>query len=161
MPITQLESLLVTLAMILIPAGFGGAGFMLLREAGLAGGPDAGEPGQAPAMLMGVVDSVRRVGDRIAIQDPSQISALRAKLMRAGFFNREAVTLYLGVRMVALGLATAATLLLLPFVVAAGKGVGATAMAAVFAIVALLGPEQVLKARSSSVNSFRGSDRGG
>ena len=161
MPITQLESLLVMLAMILIPAGFGGAGFMLLREAGVRarrrarlsqepGVRAAGEPGQAPAMLMGVVDSVRRVGDRIAIQDPSQISALRAKLMRAGFFNREAVTLYLGVRMVALGLATAATLLLLPFVVAAGKGVGATAMAAVFAIVALLGPEQVLKARIST-----------
>ena len=155
----QLQTLLTYVALVLIPLSFGGGGFLLLREASLRaqrrsrlGGSQAG-PGAArgPAgeLVSGAIDSVRRVGDRIAIQDPARLSALRARLMQAGYFNREAVTLYLGVRVVALAVATGATLLLLPWAAAKGGGFGATIMGGVFALVALLGPDQVLKARIS------------
>src|SRR5947208_797301 len=116
----QLQALLTILAMILIPAGFGGAGFIALREAGLRArrrsrlssdnpGPGAVSAG-AQDMVAGVIDRVRQVGDRIAIQDPARISVLRSRLIQAGFFSREAVTLYLGGRAVALVLATGATM---------------------------------------------------
>ncbi len=93
---------------------------------------------------------MRRVGDRIAIQDPSQLSALRTRLVQAGFFGREAVTLYLGVRATTLVLATLATVLTLPFALAKGGGLGSTMVAGLFALAAILGPDQVLKARIAS-----------
>ena len=86
------------------------------------------------------------MGDRIAIQDPSRHSSLSARLIQAGFFNREAMAYYLGARMIALGAATVATLVLLPLTAKMG-GLGAVALAGAFAAVALLGPDQVIKAR--------------
>jgi tight adherence protein C len=67
--------------------------------------------------------------------------------MKAGYFSREAVTLYLGVRVTCLGLATGATLFTIPWAVAKGGGFGATIIAGVFAVVALMGPEQYIKRR--------------
>ena len=81
----------------------------------------------------------------MAIQDPARASALRTQLMQAGFFNREAVTYYLGARVVTLGAAAVATLLILPLT--HGKGMLGVGVAAMFSIAALLGPEQVIKAR--------------
>jgi tight adherence protein C len=101
-------------------------------------------------MAAGVIDRVRRVGDLIAIQDPSRISALRARLIQAGYFNREAVTLYLGGRAVALGVATAATILMMPLAMAHGGGMTGVCIGAVFAIAALLGPDKFLDARIKS-----------
>ncbi len=157
MQTVQLQAILTITAMLLIPAGFGGAGFMLLREAGVrarrrtrlspAGPGDRPSPGQSSAVLTGVIDGVRHVGDRIAIQDPARLTALRSRLMQAGFFSRESVTLYLGIRVTAMVIATGATLLTLPWAASHAGGFGATALAGLFAVAAILGPEQVIKRR--------------
>jgi tight adherence protein C len=159
MDAAALQNLLMLVAMVLIPVGVGGGGFMLLREARQrarrrvrltqdhpsAARPQAGKG--ASDMLTGVVAGVRRVGDRLAIQDPNQVSLLRNQLIRAGYFNREAVALYLGARVTALGLATACTVLVLPFASAKGGGFLVFAVACMMAVAALIGPERVIKAR--------------
>src|SRR3712207_4367858 len=66
---------------------------------GVQGGPaPAAEPSALVAALFG---GLRRIGDRVAVSDPAQVSALRSKLMQAGYMNREAVPLYLGGRIAA------------------------------------------------------------
>ena len=153
----QIQSILTMLALALISISVGGGGFFVMREAGLrarrrnrlgadGGGQDG--PGAGHEALSGVIAKVRQVGDRIAIQDPARTSALRTQLMQAGFFNREAVTYYLGARGVTLGVAAVATLVILPLT--HGKGLMGVAIAAMFSIAALLGPEQVIKARIKS-----------
>jgi len=159
MQVSLLATAMNAMSMLLIPVGVGGAGFVLLNEVsararrrarlsddGQPGAPGSGAPPEL-GVLATAAEGVKRIGARIAIQDPSQISALRNRLVQAGFFSREAVTLYLGARAVALALATGATLLVLPWAIAGGGGMGATLTAALFATVALLGPDQVLKAR--------------
>src|SRR5580704_2827422 len=105
----DLSSLLTAVALALIAVGVGGGAFLGLRnyaiatrrKARLAGGPaiPGTEDGQRtlPA-LSGVVTGVRRLGDRIAIQDPAQLTALRARLVQAGYYSREAAAVYLGAR---------------------------------------------------------------
>jgi tight adherence protein C len=159
----QLQTILTYLAMVLIPISVGGGGFMALREAGqrsrrrsrlVSEGAPAAEDGRVGEVVTGVLDKVRSVGDRIALQDPTRISALRTQLMQAGFFNREAVTLYLGCRAIALVVATAGTLLLLPLI--HGKGMMGMLLAGVLAVAALLGPDQVLKHRiADRENEYR------
>ena len=157
----QLQLLFTLAAALLIPAGFGGAGFLALREAGLRArrrsrlASDVGAVGHAgivtaSGVLAGAVDRVRQIGDRIAIQDPARLSALRTRLIQAGFFSRESVTLFLGVKVVCLVLATAATLVVLPFAVTHAGGFGAISFAGLFAVAALLGPDHVLRMRIAS-----------
>ena len=153
----QIQSILTMLVLALISVSVAGGGFFVMREAGLrarrrsrlvsdAGGQDV--PSAGAEALSGVIAKVRQVGDRMAIQDPARASALRTQLMQAGFFNREAVTYYLGARVVTLGAAALATLLILPLT--HGKGMLGVGVAAMFSIAALLGPEQVIKARIKS-----------
>ncbi|HEX4095260.1 MAG TPA: type II secretion system F family protein [Caulobacteraceae bacterium] len=151
----QFQTILTMLAMVLISVSVGAGGFLALREAGLRarrrsrlGSEGAEERGSRPEALSGVIDKLRQVGDRVAIQDPVRTSALRQQLMQAGFFNRDAVTYYLGARVVTLALGAVATLVILP--VTHGKGMMGILLAAVFSIVALMGPERVIKARISS-----------
>ena len=153
----QIQTILTMLIMALISISVAAGGFLVLREAGLRArrrsrlGSDGGgqeDRGGPPEVLSGVVDKIRQVGDRMAIQDPARTSALRAQLMQAGFFNREAVTYYLGARVVTLALAAVGTLLVLPLT--HGKGLLGVGVAAAFSIGALLGPEQVIKARITS-----------
>jgi tight adherence protein C len=151
----QFQTILTMLAMVLISVSVGAGGFLALREAGLRArrrsrlGSEGGEErGSRPEALSGVIDKLRQVGDRVAIQDPVRTSALRQQLMQAGFFNRDAVTYYLGARVVTLALGAVATLVILP--VTHGKGMMGILLAAVFSLVALMGPERVIKARISS-----------
>lgn len=154
----DLQSLINYAALVLIPIGFGGVGFAALRE-GMqrarrrarlsATGPEI--VSSAPQeVLAGVIAKVHHVGDRIAIQDPARISALRQRLMQAGFFNREAVAIYLGARVVALGVATGLTLILMPVFAARGNGMPVAMIGAVFAVAAILGPERVIAMRIKS-----------
>ena len=152
----QIQNILTMLAVVLIAVSVGAGGFFVLREAGLrsqrsrrlvADGVGAEARGR-PEVLSGVIDKVRQVGDRIAIQDPARTSALRAELMQAGFFNREAVTYYLGARVLTLATAAVATVLVLPLT--HGKGMLGILVAAAFSILALLGPEKVIKSRIKS-----------
>ncbi|HZZ36529.1 MAG TPA: type II secretion system F family protein, partial [Caulobacteraceae bacterium] len=75
---------------------------------------------------------------------------LRTKLIQAGFFSREAVTIYLGARAVCMALAIGGTLALLPWALTGGGGMGAILVASVLAVAALLGPDQVIKARRTA-----------
>jgi tight adherence protein C len=155
---TGLQNLLTLAAMVLIPLGVGGAGFVTLREVRLRAVrrsrlwqepafPAASGGGAAAELLGGVVAGVRRVGDKLAVRDPSQVSSLRGQLMRAGYYNREAVAIYLGARFTALALATIATFLVLPFAARTGGGMLGFMAAASLAVAALIGPERFLKSR--------------
>src|SRR5579863_3536655 len=107
-----LANIITPVALGLIALGVGGVSFVAIRayaaanqrRARLAGapvGPAVPSTGAGVGVsdaLAGVVGGVRRLGDRIAIQDPSQLSALRAKLVQAGYYSREAAAIYLGAR---------------------------------------------------------------
>lgn len=114
--------------------------------------PSSGEAigGHGEVRIFGqAVDGLRRLGQQAAVRDPSKVSDLRMRLTRAGFFNRDAPIYYLGARAVALSAATLGVVVVLPFAMKGG-GTAAVGMAAVFAILALMGPDQVLKARQKS-----------
>lgn len=152
----QLQTLLTWTAGGLITLGGGGAALLLLREARfgvqrrarLAGQTTViGGPGGGAAALAGVVSGVKRLGDRMAIQDPAQLSTIRAKLIQAGWFSRESVAVYLGAKAAALIVATVATVFTVPWAISGGGGMGAILAAGTFAMMAIMGPDQVIKAR--------------
>jgi tight adherence protein C len=94
-----------------------------------------------------VVSGVRRLGDRIAIQDPAQLSSLRAKLMLAGYYSREAAAIYLGVKAAAMIAAIVGIVMLLPLALGKHGGMGPIVGGAVFALIAIMGPDQFIKSR--------------
>jgi tight adherence protein C len=118
----------------------------------LAGATGAVPGADGPGLidLSAVISGVGRLGDRMAVTDPSKLSALRAKLMQAGFFNREAVAIYLGGRAVAMIAAIAATAAVLPWALGRHGGLPPVALAAGFALAAILGPDQVIKSRRTA-----------
>src|SRR5271155_2773848 len=106
-----LDNLIAYAGLGLLALGVAGVSFIGMRayetasrrKARLAGGivapPGAGSPGGSlPDALAGGVGGVRRLGDRMAIQDPAQLTALRARLVQAGYYSREAAAIYLGAR---------------------------------------------------------------
>lgn len=152
----QLQTLLTWTAVALITLGVGGVALLGVREvrigvrrrARLAGNTVvSGRPDNSSAAVAGVVSGVKRLGDRMAIQDPAQLSTIRAMLVQAGWFNREAVAFYLGAKAAALALAVVATMFTVPWALNGGGGMLAICVAAVFAVAAIMGPEQVVKAR--------------
>ena len=157
----QLQTIITFAAIGLITVGVGGAGLVWAKNAATASrrrsrlsGDDpivSGGGGTGKVAFAGVVEGVRRLGDRSAISDPSKVSALRQKLMQAGFYSREAVTFYLGARTVALGVATVAVLMLLPWVLKSGGSLIALLLAMVFASAALLGPDQFVKMKRTKL----------
>ncbi len=155
----QFQTLLTIAAFGLIGIGVGGAGLIMVRNtvtgarrrARLAGDIAVGGPTRGVDAFAGILTGVRQLGDRVAIQDPAQVSALRARLIQAGFFSREAVTLYLGARAVAMIAAIGGTVLLLPWAMSGGGGKMALVIAAAFSAAALLGPDQVIKAKRSKL----------
>jgi len=156
----QLQSLLTWAASGLITLGVGGAALLwarearvvALRRARLSGNGTLAGGSRAPsAALSGLVGGVKRLGDRMAIQDPSQLSTIRARLIQAGWSSREAVGVYLGARAASMIAATVATVLTLPWAMSGGGGAGAVMAAALFAVAAMLGPDQVVKARRRKI----------
>jgi tight adherence protein C len=154
----QLQNLITLAAVALLSAaGLGGAmvvaGEMRVRaqrRARFQTPTIPSMPGDSPSGEVRIfghaVDGLRRLGQQAAVRDPSKVSDVRMRLMQAGFFNRDAAIYYLGARAVALLIATVGTVLLLPFALRGG-GMGPILLAAVLAIVALLGPDQALKMR--------------
>ena len=142
----------------MIALGVGGVTFMGLRafataskrRARLAGGAvvAAGDDGGGVAEIFaGAVSGVRRLGDRMAIQDPAQLSTLRAKLMLAGYYSREAAAIYLGVKAASMILAILGIVLLLPLALGKHSGMLPMVGGALFALVAIMGPDQFIKMR--------------
>jgi tight adherence protein C len=159
MTVENLSTLLTFVAVGLIGASVCGGGWIMLRGAAgtarrrarLAGVQDLGVGGGANLVdLSGVVSRVGRLGHRMAITDPSKLTALRAKLVQAGYFNREAVAIYLGAKAVAMVAAIAATLAILPWLMQGKSGMLPVLAAAFFAVAALLGPDQVIKTRRTA-----------
>ena len=157
----DIASLITPVALGLIAVGVGGVSFLFIRgyaaasqrRARLAGAPigptvpTTGAGGGMTDALAGVVGGVRRLGDRIAIQDPSQLSALRAKLVQAGYYSREAAAIYLGARAAAMIVAIIGMALILPVAMHKGGGMGAVSVGALLALGAIMGPDQVVKSR--------------
>jgi tight adherence protein C len=154
MPSLSVSNILTLAAVLMIGVGVVGFGSVLARSAA-AGFKRrerlSADAGRAAARTGGpfavLAERVRRLGDQVETQDPSQTSALRAKLMRAGFSSREAVAYYLGARSILLLIATVATLMLVPMAVSRTGGKGLVLVAGLFAAVAVLGPDQVLRSR--------------
>lgn len=99
------------------------------------------------APIAAVLNGVKRLGDNAALRDPAQVSALRFKLMQAGFASREAVPIYLGLKLACLVVAAGVMVAALPLLLKNGGGTGAALAAGLFSLVAVMGPEQVLKGR--------------
>lgn len=89
----------------------------------------------------------QRLGQRSAVKDPAQLSIVRAKLMRAGFFSRDAAAVYLGARAAALVAATLGTILILPVIMGGKAGLVPLLVVGTLAAAAVLGPDQVLNMR--------------
>ena len=105
-------------------------------------------PGLAAAGQM--VSAVKRLGQQSAVRDPAQVSALRLKLMQAGFYHRDAPVVFLGVKAIALLITTLGVIAILPMMIAQKGGtMGAISLAAALSITALYGPDLVLKSRKT------------
>jgi len=152
-------SLLNYVALGMIAIGVGGVSFVGIRAAAAAsrrrarlangGAIVAGPAGGAPIgeALAGVVSGVRRLGDRIAIQDPAQLSTLRTRLMQAGYYSREAAAIYLGGKAAAMIAAIVGLVLLLPWAIAKHGGGLSIIAGAFIALAAVMGPDQIVKNR--------------
>jgi tight adherence protein C len=125
-----------------------------LAAAGAAGGAGVRSPvAPKPGGLLGgqVMSTVRRLGQQSAVRDPAKVSLLRARLTQAGFFAREAPVIFLGVKALALAIATGGVLLTLPAMLShKGGNLAALGLAVGLALVALYGPDFVLKQRKTS-----------
>lgn len=127
----------------------GQARMVARRRTRLAGGAGIPAASQEP-MLSSLFDSIRRLGQRLAIQDPSKLSVIRLRLIQAGYFNRDAVTYYLAGKFTALVVAAIAAVLLLPWAITSGGGGGVTLLALALALVALLGPDHAVRMRRAT-----------
>lgn len=118
----------------------------LMSENGTIRAADLGHPlaGQA-------IDSFKRLGQRLAIQDPGNLSVIRLRMIQAGFFSRDAVTIYLAVRFAVLAAATVGAVMLLPWAIAGGGGLGASLLAGALTLVAVLGPDQFVRSRRAAL----------
>ena len=93
--------------------------------------------GAAQTRLIGFM---RKLGDGAAERDPGQVSVLRNQLIQAGFVSREAVPIYLGVKLALLTGTAMLCILTVPWLMREFGGLGAAAVAGGVSIVAIMGP---------------------
>jgi tight adherence protein C len=102
----------------------------------------------------GIGDSMlgtfKRLGQQSAVRDPAKLSVLRSRLMQAGFYNREAPVIYLGVKAAALVVATVGVLLTLPLAIGGKSGMGGVAIAGIVSGIAIMGPDKILSMRKTN-----------
>ena len=152
----DLHTLILWFGLALVGVGVAGGGALVfgelrvraLRKARFQDPASPIEAGRGEVRILGqVTASVRRLGQQAAVRDPSKVSDVRMRLVRAGFFGREAAIYYLGARAAALAAATLGTIVLLPFALKPGHGMAPVLLAAILALIALLGPDQALSMR--------------
>lgn len=158
----SLETLIYIVGLVLTAGALGGLGWLgfvelrvrSLRRGRLAGVAAGGgtslveKPGGALAGQL--LDTVRRLGQQSAVRDPAKVSLLRSRLMQAGFYNREAPVIFLGVKAACVAAATLAVVLTLPMLIGQkGGNMGALLMAVGVSVAALYGPDFVLKQRKT------------
>ena len=147
----DLQMILMAVAITFITLAVAGGGFVALREAGarskrdqrLSGNIAAAPATDGPKTDSGLIRSVKKIGDQMS-QDPVQLNVIRQRLIHAGFFNKEAVAIYLGARAVSLGIAILAGALLLPVALNGKAGMGVIAAVGVIAIAGMMGPDKYL-----------------
>ncbi len=153
----DLQTLILWFGLAMVGVGVAGGGVLAFGELRVRSlrkarfqdpATPAVETGRGEVRILGqVTASVRRLGQQAAVQNPSKVSDVRMRLVRAGFFGREAAIYYLGARAAALAAATLGTIVLLPFALKPGHGMAPVLLAATLALIALLGPDQVLSMR--------------
>jgi tight adherence protein C len=157
MPALSIPMIVTIIAVLMIGVGVAGLGSVALRAAAagfkrrerLTGDVATRSARPATGPFAQLTERVRRLGGHAEAQDPNQASALKVKLARAGFSGREAVAYYLGVRSILLVMATIATLMLVPMAISKSGGGGVLLIAGLFAGIAVLGPDQVLRSRQT------------
>ncbi len=162
----SLETIIYGAGLLLTLGAFGGLAFIGIGElrvraqrrsrlsvAGAgAGGPSIVEGGRSsgPSLGQQALQTVRQLGQQSAIRDPAKLSLLRSRLMQAGFYNREAPVIFLGVKAACMALATIAVIMVLPSMIAQkGGNMISLVFACVVAGAALYGPDTVLKNRKT------------
>jgi len=158
----DLETIIYGAGLLMVGGAVAGLAFLVVSElrvralrrsrfatAGAAAAPTV-EKSQGLALPDQVLSTVRRLGQQSAVRDPAKLSLLRSRLMQAGFFNREAPVIFLGVKAALMVVATVGVLLTLPMTIGGkGGGMGPLMLACGLSLAALLGPDQVLKARKT------------
>jgi tight adherence protein C len=156
MPALSLATWINIAAVLMIGVGVIGFGSILARSAvtglrrreRLSG--DVGAPMRAASgPFVDLVERVRRLGGQAEAKDPTQASALRTKLSRAGFSSREAVAYYLGVRSIMLLIATVVVILVMPMALSHTNVTAVLGIAVVVTGLAVFGPDQMLRSRQT------------
>ncbi len=118
-------------------------------RARLSDGPVAAARPKAAVndLTAGLLGGLTRIGGRIAIQDPSQVSVTRQKLIQAGYTSREAVAVYLGARFAALIAAAVLSLTVAPLVLHGSPPATMAMACGILTLTAMTGPDRVLAMR--------------
>lgn len=148
------QTILMIVAGAFLTLALGGGGFVALREAGARSKRDqrlSGNIVSAPApdgakADSGIIKSVKKIGDQMS-QDPAQLTVIRQRLIHAGYFNKEAVAIYLGARVICLGLAILAGALMVPLALNGKAGLGVIAGVGVIAIIGMMGPDKYIQGK--------------
>jgi len=158
----SLETIIYIVGLTLTLGAMGGLGWLAFSElrvralrrgrlaGALAGGGSPVVEKSGGAIASQLLDTVRRLGQQSAVRDPAKVSLLRSRLMQAGFYNREAPVIFLGIKAACVAAATLAVVLTLPMLIGQkGGNMGALLLAVGVSIAALYGPDFVLKQRKS------------
>lgn len=158
----SIETIIYIAGLVLTAGALGGLGWLGFSElrvralrrgrlaGAVAGGGSAVVEKSGGALATQVLDTVRRLGQQSAVRDPAKVSLLRSRLMQAGFYNREAPVIFLGIKAACVAAATVAVMLTLPMLIGQKNGnMGALLLAVGVSVAALYGPDFVLKQRKS------------
>lgn len=153
----QLRLIINWTAGLMIAAGVGGLGFAMAnnlrmsarRQSRLAGEATVDRPALsiATGAVTQMMKSAGQVGNRMAVRDPTQVTALRQKLIQSGFMSKEAVPIYLGAKLTCLVLATGTAFLVLPYIMLKGGNLLALVLVAILAFLGVFGPDKVVEQR--------------
>jgi tight adherence protein C len=159
MDLQQIQTLVSVAGVLLVMAAVGGVAWMgatefrlrAIRRGRLQGGAQAVVQSSGPGGGISdrLVAGVRRLGQQDAVRDPAKLSVLRNQLVQAGFYNREAPVIYLGIRALALVLATLGVIVILPLIAGGKAGLTGIGIASILAGLAILGPDRVLNMRKA------------
>lgn len=159
MDLQQIQTLVSIAGALLVMGAVGGVAWMgatefrlrAIRRGRLQGGAQAVVRSSGPGGGISdrLVAGVRRLGQQDAVRDPAKLSVLRNQLVQAGFYNREAPVIYLGIRALALVLATVGVIVILPLIAGGKAGLTGIGIASILAGLAILGPDRVLNMRKA------------
>ncbi len=160
----QMQNIITIIGAVFVLAGVGGVAWLAGNELRLrairrgrlatAGGSAGGvtrRGGNFDSAIGGhLLDQIRRLGQQSAVRDPAKLSVLRSRLMQAGFYNREAPVIYLGIRAAALAVATLGVIMIIPLIAGGRAGFLGIFTAAALSGIAMLGPDRVIDMRRTN-----------